>query len=196
MTGLFKRWRQAVLPLLCWVKRRGPSLLGWPGVAGIGLLSVCPALYFSAILPAQEELALTRHNVLAMQEQVKQAGSVANVGQRTAEAQLDEFYRMFPDGSSLPVSLEKIFALAQSQGIGLDKGEYKVARSKEGGVVSFQVILPVKGKYLQIRKYLNFLRADIPVLSLQQVQFKRQKVGDPLVEANIRLALFLLERKS
>lgn len=196
MTGLFNRWRQAVLPLLCWAKRHCLSLLGWPGVAGIGLLSVCPALYFSAILPAQEELALTRHNVLAMQEQVKHAGSAANAGQRTPEAQLAEFYRMFPDGSSLPVSLEKIFALAQSQGIGLDKGEYKVTRSKEGGVVSFQVILPVKGKYLQIRKYLNSLRADIPVLSLLQVQFKRQKVGDPLVEANIRLALFLLERKS
>lgn len=188
--------RLAMPPLsLRQIRRRGLGLLGWPGVVGIGLLSVCPALYFSAILPVREELASARHGVLAFEGQVKHPGRAASDNRRTPEEQLAEFYRMFPDGSHLPANLEKIFALAQSQGIGLDKGEYKVIRGKEGNLVSFQVILPMKGEYLRIRKYLAALRSDIPILSLQQVQFKRQKVGDPVVEANIRLALYLLERK-
>lgn len=222
MTGLFKHWRQTIrrvfpeephrlrktkarlawlrldIPPLNshWIKRHGLSLLGWPAAAGVGLLSLCAMLYFSTILPMQEKLASTRQNVLALQEQIKRAGLGVNASQRTPEEQLAEFYRMFPDGSNLPVALEKIFALAQSQGIGLNKGEYKVTSSKDGSLVSFQVILPVKGQYPQIRKYLTSLRNDIPVLSLQQVQFKRQKVGDSVVEANIRLGLYLLGRKS
>ncbi len=81
--------------------------------------------------------------------------------------------------------MEKIFASAQSHGIELEQGEYKVTRDKEGGLVRFQMTFPVKGNYPQIRKYLTALKADIPTLSLQQVQFKRQKVGDAMVEANI-----------
>lgn len=215
MTGLLKHWRQASLGKwhlakgkimrlrsamsptnLRWIKRRGPGLLGWPGAAGIGLLSICLALYFSAILPIRDELASARHGALALQQQMEHAGQGANISRRTPEEQLAEFYRMFPDSSHLPASLEKIFALAKSQGIGLDKGEYKVIRNKEGNLVSFQVIFPVKGEYLQIRKYLVALMADIPVLSLQQVQFKRQNIGETMVEANIKLALYLLERKS
>ncbi|OGT00755.1 MAG: hypothetical protein A3F73_06230 [Gallionellales bacterium RIFCSPLOWO2_12_FULL_59_22] len=171
-------------------------MLGWPGMIGIGLLSICPTFYFSAILPAREEFASTRNSVLALQEQMKRAGQGENAAQRTPEEQLAEFYRTFPDSSNLPANLEKIFALAQSQGIWLDKGEYKVTRSKQGDLVSFEAALPVKGDYLQLRKYLIALRKDIPILSLQNVQFKRQKVGDRVVEANIKLALYLLERKS
>lgn len=179
------------------VKRRDIGLLGWPGMAGICLLSICPAFYFSAILPAQEKLASTRDSVIALQEQMKHAGRAGpGASQRTPEEQLDEFYRMFPEGRKMPEYLEKIFSSAQEQGISLDQGEYKITRNKEGNLVSFQMAFPVKGDYPQIRKYLAALLADIPVLSLQQVQFKRQKVGDSEVEANIRLGLYFLEQRS
>lgn len=178
------------------VKRRGLSLLGWPGVAGIGLLSICPAFYFSAILPLQEKLAATSTSVIALQEQKQHAGSEPDVNQRAPEEQLVEFYRMIPEGRKMPEYLEKIFFLAQTQGIRLDQGEYRVTRSTEGNLVSYQMNLPVKGTYPQIRKYLAALIAGMPALSLQQVQFKRQKVGDPLVDADIRLVLYLLEQRS
>lgn len=181
---------------LRWVKRRGLGMLGWPGMVGIGLLSICPAFYFSAILPVQEKLASASNSVIALQEQIKYAEREPGANQRTPEEQLDEFYRMFPEDRNMPEYLEKIFSLAKKQGISLDQGEYKVSRSKEGNLVSFQMAFPVKGEYPQIRKYLAALMADIPVLSLQQVQFKRQKVGDSLVEANIRLVLYLLEQRS
>lgn len=181
---------------LRWVKRRGLGLLGWPGVAGIGLLSICPAFYFSAILPMQERLASTRNSVIALQEQVKHAGrNGQGASQRTPEEQLDEFYRMFPEGRNMPEYLEKIFSSAQKQGISLDQGEYKVTSDQKGNLVSFQMTLPIKGEYPQIRKYLAALLADIPVLSLQQVQFKRRKVDNSLVEANVRLVLYFLEQR-
>ena len=221
MTGLFRRllqaaWRifpgqyfhrftagkrispQMVSPFsnLRWFKRRGVSLLGWPGMAGIGLLSICPAFYFSAIMPAQKKLTLTSNSVIVIQQQIKHAKREADATQRTPEEQLDEFYRMFPVGRNMPEYLEKIFSMAQTQGIRLDQGEYKVTRSKEGNLVSFQMNLPVRGEYPQIRKFLASLMVDIPALSLQKVQFKRQKADNSLVEANISLVLYLLEQRS
>lgn len=226
MTGIFGNWLQTIrrifpqrqhprrfvagkqtnpLPTaspmtLRWFKRRGVSLLGWPGMASIGLLSICPAFYFSAILPVQEKLAATSNSVVVLQEQIKHAGREAETGipasQRAPEEQLGEFYRMFPESKNMPDHLEKIFSMAQTQGIRLDQGEYKVTRSKEGNLVSFQMNLPVTGEYPQIRKFLAALMADMPALSLQKVQFKRQKADNPLVEANISLLLYLMEQRS
>lgn len=175
------------------IKRRSLNLLCWPGMAGIGLLSVCVALYFSAILPLQEKLASTS-SVIALQERKNYAEPGAH--QRTPEELLDEFYRMFPADRNMAEYLEKIFSLAQTRGIRLDQGQYRVIPGKAGNLVSLQMTLPVKGKYPQIRQFLADLMVDIPFLSLQQVQFKRQKVGNPMVEANIRLELYLLEHRS
>ena len=179
-----------------WIARRGPALLGWPGVTGIGLLVACAAFYLSTVQSAQEKLASTRLNVLALQDQFKRGGGEQKANQRTPEEQLARFYQLFPRDKDLPVWLEKIFDSAEKQGIGLDQGEYKVTRDKEGGLVRFQMTFPVKGEYPRIRKYLSSLMTDIPTLSLQQVQFKRQKVGDAIVEAHIKLVLYLLEQGS
>ncbi len=176
--------------------RRAPVLLGWPGMAGIGLMTACAAFYFSTIQEAQEKFATARVGALAIEDQLKLAGHGQGPDMHAPEEQVAQFYRMFPRDSDLPQCLEKIFSSAESQGIGLDRGEYKVIRDKEGGLVRFQMTFPVKGSYPSIRKYLSSLMADMPTLSLQQVKFKRQKVGDATVEANINLVLFLLERKS
>jgi len=196
VAGRMARSDYAFLPQdLHWLVRRTPVLLGWPGVAGIGLLTACAAFYFSTIQQAQVKLASTRYSVLAIQDELKQAGHSPNAN-HTPEEQLDQFYRLFPQDKDLPQCMEKIFVSAQSHGVGLEQGEYKVTRDKEGGLVHFQMTFPVKGNYPQIRKFLTALKVDIPSLSLQQVQFQRQKVGDAMVEANIKLVLYFLEQKS
>jgi hypothetical protein len=49
----------------------------------------------------------------------------------------------------------------------------------------------VRGEYRQIRHFLTATGAALPIVSLEQVQFERQKVGDPLIDARIRLVLYL-----
>jgi Pilus assembly protein, PilO len=176
--------------------RRAPVLLGWPGMVGIGLLTGCVAFYFSAIQDAQDRLTSARTAALALHEQSKLAGHGQAGDQGTPEEQLAQFFRNFPRDKDVPQCMEKIFAAARSDGIELEKGEYKATQDKEGGVVRFEMTFPVKGDYPRIRKYLSSLMTDMPTLSLQQVKFKRQKVGDAAVEANISFVLFLREQKS
>lgn len=178
-----------------WVRWRWVHLFGWPGLIGAGLLAACPAFYLSAIQPAQTRLDEAQQSATSIQERVKLAANGLNHSELTPAEQLAEFYRIFPNEKNLLPWLEKVFALAETHGIRLDQGEYKVTRDRVGRLVRFQMTLPVRSSYPQIRKYLNSLRAEIPIASMEHLQFERQKVNDPEVEAKIKLALYL-ERES
>lgn len=178
------------------IKRRVVLWLGLPGLVAIGLLTACAAFYVFTISRAEGQLVSVRHQVLAVQEQAKRGTRESTSLQGTSEEQLARFYNLFPPNDDLPQRMETIFALAQKQGLGLEQGEYKVMRDTDGGLVRFQMTFPVKGEYPRIRKYLTSLMADIPTLALQKVQFKRERVGDATVDADIKLVLYLLEQKS
>lgn len=177
---------------LRWLQR-APALLGRSGIAAVALLIGCVAFYFSTLQQAQEKLSAVRNSVLQQQSLARQDPQSEL---QASDEQIVQFYRAFPQDRELPQCMEKIFAAAQRSGIELAQGEYKVNRDGHGGLVLFQMAFPVNADYPQIRKYLIALKADIPTLSLQQVQFKRQKVGDARVEANIRMVLYLQEKKS
>ena len=182
------------LPLwsrLRWASRRWLRFFSWPGALAIGLLAICPAFYFSAIRPTQERLDMARHSVISLHDQIALASKALNGKARTPAEQLAEFYQIFPPERCSPQWLEKLVALAESRGISLNEGEYKATSEKGGRLVRFRMTLPVKGEYPQIRKFLAALPSELPVIALESVQFERQKVADPNVEAKIKLVLYL-----
>lgn len=172
-----------------WPRRRWIHLFGWPGAAGIALLLGCMAFYFYAVRSVQSRLDTARQAVTELQ----QHGKGANMHRRelTPAEQLAEFYQTLPEEKSLLPWMGKVFTLAHDQGISLDQGEYKLTRDKVGKLMRFQMTLPIKGEYLQIRRYFDSLLAEIPAVSLEHLQLERQKVGDPVLEARIRLVLYL-----
>lgn len=173
--------------------RRRLRILGRHGVLAIGILVIFPPFYFSAIAPAQERVDAARRGVLSMRGPERHAGKPLD-GATPAE-QLAEFYRIFPEERHSPQWLEKLVALAEKNGLSLDQGEYKVTQDKAGRLMRFQITLPVKGEYPQIRRFLAALPAETPIIALENVQFTRQNIADSTVEAQIRLALYM-ERAS
>lgn len=176
---------------LRWLSRHWLRILGWPGVLAIGGLAVLPAFYFSAIRPLQAHLDEMSRDV-ARQYEAEALARKSNSGRmRGPDEQLAEYYRFFPPVRTAPKWLEKLVALAESRGISLDQGEYQAVPDKAGKLVRFQMTLPMKGEYPQIRKFLAALPAELPVVALEQVQFERHSIADPQVEARIRLVLYL-----
>lgn len=176
---------------LRWTLRRWLGVLGWPGMLAAGVLAICPAFYFSAIQPAQERLEAAQHSVVSLRQQLELSRQLPGGKAHTPAEQLAEFYRLFPHERSSPEWLEKLVAVAESNGISLNEGEYKASNDKTGRLVRFQITLPLKGEYPQMRRFLAALPAELPVMALENVQFERSKVADPKVEARIRLVLFL-----
>lgn len=184
-------WLTRMIPLHLRARRRWLQLFGWPGVLAAGLLAACPAFYLSAIHPARVRLEDARTGAASVQERVRLAAKGLGGRELPPGEQLARFYAIFPKEKDLVPWLKKVFDLAQAQDIHLDEGEYKLVHDKVGKLSRFQMTLPVKSQYPQIRRYLNSLRAEVPVVALEHLQFERQKVSDPEVEAKLRLALYV-----
>ncbi|HWP11480.1 MAG TPA: type 4a pilus biogenesis protein PilO [Ramlibacter sp.] len=152
---------------------------------------MCLALYFSTVQPAQQRRDAARLNAQALQLRIAQAGPGSNARARPMDEQLAAFYGNFPKEHEAPDAVGKIAAIAQRDGLILQQAEYKAERDTTGKLTRFQVSLPLKGEYQTLRRFLSDLHAEIPIASLEQVQFERRKVGDSQVDAKVRLVIYL-----
>lgn len=174
-----------------WASRHWLHRIGWPGVLAVGILAMCLAFYWSTIRPEQARLNVARHSIATLHQQLALAGKTPSGGRLSSEDQLAEFYSKFPYEVRSPQYLEKLVALAANCGLTLNDGEYKATREKVGRLVRYQIALPVKGEYPQIRKFLTELPGALQVVALENVQFERKKVSDRNVDAKIKLVLYL-----
>lgn len=53
------------------------------------------------------------------------------------------------------------------------------------------IVLPVKGSYRQLRRFMARALSDTPALALETVSLNRQAVGDVAIEAQLRFRLYL-----
>ena len=168
----------------------GVQSIGWPGVVGLGLLAFVGGFYFSTLHPEQTRLEDLRQEVAKSGER----GTRSDRDLKTPIDKLTAFYGFFPPADHLPDLLEKIYGVAAKQGLALEQGEYRAVRDNLGRLTHYQIILPVKGSYPQIRKFVAAALADVPTVSLDSIQFERQKVGDTVVDAKVKLVLYLGQR--
>ena len=163
--------------------------LGWPGIVGIGLLIGIAGFYLSAFGPQQTHLAELRQELSDLREQAAHPREAA----RSPADLLGAFYGNFPETTRLPTVLGVIFDAAKNQSLSLDEGEYRVATSRVGKLIQYQLTLPVRGSYPQIRKFVDEAMTKEPALSLQSIHFERQKIEDPAINAKIKMVMFLGE---
>ena len=166
----------------------GAASLGWPGVVGLGLLVSIAGFHVSTLAPQQLRLEALREENIQLRQRAKTSASDAPQG--PAE-KLAAFYAFFPPSKSLPDLLERIFASAKRQSLALEHGEYRALKDSVGGLTRYQVTLPVRGSYPQIRKFVDAALAEVPALSLDSIQFERRKIGDATVDAKLKLVVFL-----
>lgn len=166
----------------------GAASIGWTGVLGLGLLVCVAAFYVSTLAPLQLRLEALRQENMQLRHQAK--ASAKDAPQAPAE-KLAAFYGYFPPSKSLPDLLDKIFASAKRQSLVLEHGEYRAHKDSVGELVRYQLMLPVRGGYPQIRKFVDAALAEVPALALDSIQFERRKIGDAAVDAKLKLVVFL-----
>lgn len=175
-----------------WYARRGLAQLTWPWLVACGLLAFFIGFYFSLVEPARDEAAAMRHKLLALQQEISSGKHLnARMKEVSVSTRLVTFYKLFPPESSLPDWMEKILAVAVKNELTLRHGEYQVSRDKSGKLLRYQVTLPVKGTYLKIRGFIDGVLTEVPIASLDNVKFERQKIGDVVVEATVLLTIYL-----
>lgn len=164
--------------------------LGAPGIAGIGVLAACAAMYASAQRPLEARLAAERGALEARIVMVRGGGAGEPL---TPEAGLADFYRFFATGVDGEQQLQRVFTLARRHQLELLQGAYRYNRVPGEKLARYEVTLPVKGTYAQIRRFLAATLNEIPVASLDRIAFERKRAADTQVEASLRFTLFLDE---
>ncbi len=108
-----------------------------------------------------------------------------------AEARLAAFHDTLGEKDYAEQQVKTLFAIAHKNGLSLAQAEYKWSFDKNSKTHAYQIRLPVRGPYAAIRQFCEQTLLAIPFASLDEIGFKRDAVGSEVLEAKLRLTLFL-----
>jgi hypothetical protein len=176
--------------LVIWRLRRLARAVNWPSAVAVGLLAFEAAFYFSAMAPVLDQQAKLRSEVVLLSQASAQSrGHASPISDPRNE--LAEFYATLAQPANAPDLLRRLHRVARDQGLTLDQAEYRPLPDPEGKLTRYQILLPAKGTYPEVRRFLVQASGDVPGLAVDGINFQRQQIGDPVVEAQIKLTLFL-----
>jgi Tfp pilus assembly protein PilO len=170
--------------------QRQIRVAGWPGLVGAGLLLVCGIFYWSQIEGQKQRVAKLEQELKTLRSQPRK-NATSTRSTLTTDEQLAAFYAFFPSRHKTADILATLYAEAAKHALRIDRAEYRTTSDSSSKLTRYQIVLPVHGTYLQIRRFVTSLLTDVPVAAIENVQFQRQKAGDQVVEAKIRLVLYL-----
>ncbi len=156
------------------------------------LLAVSLASLVSPHIHLQEK---NDRSVLALaRRRLQLPVEAAAVSATPAPDHLAKFYDALGDSRHAEQQLKTLFDLAQRNNVRLSAAEYKNTADKNSRIRTVQITLPVKAPYPALRQFAEQVLLTIPFASLDELRFKRDSIGSPLLEAHLHFSLYLLER--
>lgn len=176
---------------LRWTLGSLASRLGWPGMAGAALLAFALAFQLTAVSTFNTELDARRAEATRLSARYQIALKEPAAVKPGATQQLATFYEFFPPAKTVPDWLSRLNQVAAKHGVTLERGEYKLVQEQGWKLQRYQMILPVKGSYAQIRAFIADALVAVPAAAVNEIALKRDGVAATTLEAQIRLTLFL-----
>lgn len=173
-----------MLARLGYVLRRG----GMPAWLGLFCLAAAMGFFVLDVIPATDQLSnLNQRREAALSQKAQSQGA----HKLTPAQQLSAFYGGFAKGVTIPDVLAGMHQIATEQQLALEIGEYSMTREQGAGLDQFRITLPVKGSYLQVRKFIAEALVAQPALSLESLSVRREKVAQDAIDGRIVFLLFL-----
>lgn len=166
--------------------------LGAAGLAALAAVGVTACIHGFNVLPMQER----RDRLLQQLERRARnlpAHDLSPLGSASPAQKLAAFYRFFEREESVTDWLAKLHGVATSLGIELRSADYRL-NATSGRLDRYQISLPVRGTSAQVRAFADNALSDVPVLSLDQISFRRRRTSETLVEAEMSVSLYLLRK--
>ena len=173
-------------PELLYALRVAVHRLGRVGGFGLALAAGAAVFHFSAVRPAQRELAALELRAGEAQKRARPAAPAV-----VAADDIDRFIGFFPPFESTPRWLRALYAVAEREKLELLQGSYKLSEDPLLGLAYYRILLPVRGGYPQIRGFVAGALDEIPALALESIVLQREKVGDSAIDAKISFTLHL-----
>lgn len=165
--------------------------LGVPGLLGSGILAAGVIYGLASVLPARGDLERARNQALRAQGTTAVNGGTASPAPQTAAEQLARFYAALPPQEEATAWLNSLYQAAGKEKLSLARGEYSLQTDADSHLARYQIVMPVRGDYGQIRRFVRNALAEVPHLALEEISFQRQSIAEAHLEARIRFTLFL-----
>ena len=172
-----------------WTVKRSLVNLRWPGLVGLGLLFVTAGLAAVGIRSAHVQISALDYEASTMSKRLGNRG--AATAAVSGRSQLSNFYAFFPLTENVPELLGRLHRAATQHQLVLAKGEYKLSHEPDFRLARYQVTLPVKGDYTNVREFVNDVLEAVPSAALEELTLKRESIEVPELESRVRFALFL-----
>ena len=167
--------------------------LRWPGALGAALLLAAAGYGAAVLLPQQQALDALQAKAERLERRTAALRSGAEAAPLSAAARRAQFFGGLPAQAELTQHIERIYAAAALEQLSLLHGEYTGAEVAGTGLVRYRLVLPVKGSYGQVKRFIAAATAAIPGLALDDLGLQRGTVGEAQLEAKVQLSLFLVK---
>lgn len=158
-----------MMPHMSWQAR-------WPWLLACCLAAAAGLFQFQVLAPAEALVAELQRSAARRAE--------------ARPAAVPAAYRLaLPSEAAFPDVLGQIADAAVNAGIPIDEGNYQVVRLAQERTVRYEITLPLRLTYPQLRAFLDGLHAALPAMAVENIQLQRQKVGDEALDARLKLAL-------
>jgi hypothetical protein len=180
---------QAVMPQVRWQMAR----LGNAGKIGIGLLVVAIIFFLLAVLPQETKLDELKQLVENIQIPVNQLSSDESTRKIGGDQALQIYYDFFPRIDSSPFWIRELVKIAKKQGVEINSSDYRLVHEQGARLARYEMILPVRGRYKQIRAFMAEALEAIPAMAVTGMVIKREHVQTEQLDVRLEIDLYLDE---
>jgi Tfp pilus assembly protein PilO len=166
------------------LRRIGP--VGLAAVA-VGLLAV--GVLCAGVLPQWQNLRELRATEADASVRVRRGE--LKIAVKPEQQALDSLRQQLPGQPQASELIERLYHLASAEHISLARGEYALGIDPRTQLARYQIVLPVRGSYPQIRGFLKGLLKQLPTLVLEDLELQRKRIGDSELNARLRMTLYL-----
>lgn len=176
-------FRSRWLKLQLLLKRAGPA---WPAAAISLLLAL--TIWGGVGLRAYDIWNVANRQASPIAASDRQTA----VDPRTvAQQNLANFRGLLGEPSAQERHLAVFFRMAKERELELEQGEYRVQADPNAEIQRVQVQFPLKAGYPAMRRYCESVLTELPFVSLDDLSFKRDSVGEEVLEVKLRFSLYL-----
>ncbi|SDY80503.1 type 4a pilus biogenesis protein PilO [Nitrosomonas sp. Nm33] len=159
------------------------------GKIGLGLFVLSIVFFWAAVLPQKEALHKLKEQVASMQQQTQIQSAVPT--QLDDSQALKVFYDFFPSIDSSPYWIKELDKIAKKRGVELSGSDYRLMQEQESKLARYEMILPVRGSYPQIRAFIADVLETIPAMALVDVVLKREDIKSGKLDVRLSMSLYL-----
>ena len=180
-----------ILPQLRWEAAR----LGTIGKIGLGLLAMAIVLLIAAVLPQETTLqTLKTHAETLQTHPLSPSQKASRPTQKIGDDQaLQIFYEFFPQIDSSPFWIRELARIAKKQRVEINSSDYRLVQEKGARLARYEMILPVRGRYPQIRAFIADALQTVPAMAINGMVIKRENVKTEQLDVRLEIDLYLDE---